>query len=205
MKIEYNDDQYDALQEVTNVAMGQAGASLAKLLNTFVVLSVPTSRIVDASAVSAGVAAMIGSSETENITSVRQAFFGQMLGEAIVIFDPEGCKHLADLIGYDRKVGPEEEEELLLDISNLLVGACINGLAEQFRMEVSYDAPSIMSQDKPIFEMLDPKQLKWSHALLIEVNFRLEERGFRCHLVLMMPEKNIELVRDMLDDMLESL
>ena len=203
--IKYNEDQYDALQEVTNVAMGQAGASLAKLLKTFVVLSVPKSRIVGAEDVSSGVAKMIGSSEAEAITSVRQAFFGQMLGEAIAIFEPQGCKQLADLIGFDSDVGPSEEEELLLDVSNLLVGACIGGLVEQFGMEVSYDAPAIMWQDKPIFEMLDPAQLKWDHALLIEVNFRLEERGFRCHLVLMMPENNIALIRDMLDEMLDEL
>ena len=35
------EDQRDCLQEITNVAMGQAGSHLARLLDVFVVLSIP--------------------------------------------------------------------------------------------------------------------------------------------------------------------
>ena len=41
-----SNDQHDALQELTNIAMGQAGASLATLLDEFVDLSVPRIRMV---------------------------------------------------------------------------------------------------------------------------------------------------------------
>lgn len=36
-----SEDHRDCIQEVTNVAMGQAGDKLARLLDTFVVLSIP--------------------------------------------------------------------------------------------------------------------------------------------------------------------
>ncbi len=38
---QYSEDQRDCLQEIVNVAMGQAGDSLARLLEVFVTLSVP--------------------------------------------------------------------------------------------------------------------------------------------------------------------
>ncbi len=36
-----SEDQRDCLQEISNVAMGQAGDHLARLLDSFVILSVP--------------------------------------------------------------------------------------------------------------------------------------------------------------------
>ena len=46
--INLTEEQRDCLQEVTNVAMGQAGDNLARLLDTFVILSIPISRGDDA-------------------------------------------------------------------------------------------------------------------------------------------------------------
>ena len=40
------EDQRDCLQEVVNVAMGQAGDSLARFLEVFIHLSVPRIRLV---------------------------------------------------------------------------------------------------------------------------------------------------------------
>ena len=54
-------------------------------------------------------------------------------------------------------------------------------------------------------ELLVGSKLGWSHALLIEVNFSLEALGFRCHLVILMPEESIELMRGALTQMLDSL
>lgn len=199
----YTEDQADALQEIANVAMGQAGASLATMLDVFVALSVPRSRIVTVDEVATAVAGMIGA--TEEITAVRQAFFNRLRGEAIVLFGPEGCRGLADLMGHDDDLDASAEEELLLDVSNVLVGAVLNGLAQQLETDFSFSAPSIMAVRSDVEELLEADKLGWSHALLIEVNFSLEERGFRCHLVMLMPEESIELMRGVLDQMLDAL
>lgn len=198
----YTRDQADALQEIANVAMGQAGASLATMLDLYVSLSVPRSRIVTVDNVAIAVAEMIGNKG--EVTAVRQAFFNRLRGEAIVLFGPEGCAGLADLLGHD-EVDGTVEEELLLDVSNVLVGAVLNGLAEQLETDFSFSAPSIMAVRKGVDELLEPERLGWSHALLIEVNFTLEERGFRCHLVMLMPEESIELMRGVLDQMLSAI
>ena len=66
------EDQRDALQEVLNIAMGQAGDSLARILDAFVELSVPRIRIVDVSRVSDTVRDMVG--DRQEVTAVRQSF-----------------------------------------------------------------------------------------------------------------------------------
>ena len=44
-----NEDRRDALQEVANLAMGQAATRLARLLDTFIELSVPRVQVVEVS------------------------------------------------------------------------------------------------------------------------------------------------------------
>ena len=203
MKIEaYTEDQRDALQEITNIAMGQAGSSLAQVLDAFVVLSVPRVRIVDVEHVPEAMREMV--EEHELITSTRQAFYNKLRGEALVIFDRRGCNDLADLMGHEE--GDEEfnEDELLLDVSNILVGAVLTGLGEQLETEFGFSAPSVIAKRVPLDSLLAHEDLDWSFALLIEVNFSLEERQFKCHLIMLMPEESIELMREALNQILES-
>lgn len=199
----YSPDQEDALQEIANIAMGQAGSSLATMLDAFVVLSVPRSRIVSVADVAAAVAELVP--QPDDVIIVRQAFFNKLRGEAIVLFDKDGCGDLADLLGIEESLDEKAEEELLLDVSNILVGAVLNGLAEQLETDFGYSAPSIMALQGSVRDLLEPQQLGWSHALLIEVNFALEARGFKCYIVILMPEESIELMRGVLDRLLEAL
>lgn len=198
----YTAEQEDALQEIANVAMGQAGASLATMLDTFVTLSVPRSCIVSADRVAAAVASMLGG--CEEITAVRQGFYNTLRGETLVLFGPTGCLGLADLMGHDEP-DVATEQELLLDVSNVLVGAVLNGLAEQLETDFSFSPPSILAIRRSAGDLLAGTKLCWAHALLIEVNFALEARGFRCHLVILMPEDSIELMRGVLTRMLAAL
>ena len=198
----YTEDQRDALQEITNIAMGQAGSSLAQLLDVFVILSVPRVRIVGVEDVPDAVGEMVD--DPEEVTAVRQAFYNKLRGETMVIFGRKGCSDLADLLGHEETQGSEDEEELLLDVTNILVGAVLNGLGEQIEVEFGFSPPAIMAMNTPVEKVLRSDELGWSHALLIEVNFSLEERGFKCYLIMLMPEESIDMMRQSLDHILES-
>lgn len=197
------DEQRDALQEVLNIAMGQAGDSLARILDTFIALSVPRIRLVKVSEVATAVIDMVGI-RTE-VTAVRQAFFDDLHGEAIVIYGQRGCKDLADLMGYPAKLDTAAERELVLDVTNVLVGAILNGVTETLGTEISYSAPSLIAESTPVEKIMDPKQLSWSHALLLEVNYSLEKRDFKSHLLLLMAEEAIEALRKAINHFMEAI
>ncbi len=197
------EDQRDALQEVLNIAMGQAGDSLARILDAFVELSVPRIRIVEVKEVTNTIREMVGN--TADVTAVRQAFFDDLRGEAIVVMDENGCRDLADLMGYDDNLDCQAEQELLLDVSNVLVGAILNGVTETLGTSLSYSAPSIMAERCPVDHIIDPRNLSWTHALLLEVNYSLKNRGFKSHLLLLMAEEAIESLRKAVDDFVESI
>ncbi len=199
----YTEDQNDALQEVVNIAMGQAGDSLARILGNFVQLSVPRIRLVTVEDVIGTVTGMVDTHA--EVSAVRQAFSNSLRGEAIVIFAQTGADDLADLMGYDTDLDQSAEQELLLEVSNLLVGAIINGISETLETDLSFSAPSLMAERKPIDEVLVPEQLSWSHALLMEVNFTVEGRDFKCHLLMFMTEEAIGTLQDILDDFMDGL
>lgn len=198
-----DEDQADALQELSNVAMGRAGKSLSTLLDTFVVLSVPRVRVVGVQELVKSVADMPGM--PEQVTAVRQAFFPTIRGEAITLFGPEGCRDLADLMGHEGELADAEERELLLDTANILVGAVLNGLGEQMETNFSYTPPSLLATQVALSDLLNPDKLEFNAALLVEVNFSLDERDFTCHLLTLMAEESLDVIRETLDRLLEDM
>lgn len=194
-------DQKDALQEIANIGMGQAGESIARVLDHFVHLSIPRVLILPPADMAAALARTVGGGK---VSAVRQAFHSQMRGEAIAIFGEQRCNDLADLMGYEGGLDHTGELELLLDVSNILVGACLGGIAEQLKVEIGFSAPSLMVDRVPVEAMLRAEDASWSNALLVEVNFRLEGRSFACHLVILMPEGEIRTMAGALDRFLEA-
>jgi chemotaxis protein CheC len=199
----YTEDQNDALQEVVNIAMGQAGDSLARILGHFVELSVPRIRLVSVKDVIKTVTDMVD--HDAEVSAVRQAFSNSLRGEAIVVFAQRGADDLADLMGYDTDLDQSAEQELLLEVGNLLVGAIINGISETLETDLSFSAPSLMAERTPLDQVLVPEQLSWSHALLMEVNFTVEGRDFHCHLLMFMAEEAIDTLRGILDKFMDDI
>ena len=208
--IPLTEDQRDAMQEITNVAMGQAGAMLATLLGTFVTLSVPRINVLALTEVPPAIGEMVG--RDIEVTAVRQSFQGYLQGEAIVIYDQDGCKELGDLMGYDEALARTDELELLLDVSNIIVGACLGGIIEQINNltaekvagKLNFSAPSLMAEGVPAEKLINPEKLTWSYALLLEVNFKLEGRNFASHLCTLMSEQSIVKMKGILDEFIAS-
>jgi chemotaxis protein CheC len=198
----YTPDQKDALQEVVNIAMGQAGSSLAQILNHFVQLSIPRIRLVTATDVMPTVVELIG--HNAEIDAVRQAFYNDLRGEVLVIFSHKGLQDIATLMEY-AELDRQSTQEMLLDIGNVLIGAILNGIADILGMELSFTAPEIMAEHTYVDTMLVFNKLSWTHALLLEVKFALENRDFKCHLLIFLAEEAIDSLGAVLDRFIGSI
>jgi len=183
-----NEDQRDALQEITNIGMGRAGDSIARVFNEFVELSVPRIQTVAGADLTSKLIELVGN---KDVSGVGQAFHGSLCGEVLVIYDHQPCNRLAELLGYEPDSPALSNIELLLDVTNVLVGACLSGMAEQLQMEMGFSAPSLMGEHGPVSSLLQAEQIKTEYALCVEVNFRLERHSFCCHLIILMPDAQI--------------
>ncbi len=202
-EIALTEEQHEVLQEMVNIGMGKAGDSLARILKTFVELSIPRIKLLTIESLNQDIIQLVGDKAT--VTGVRQAFFSYWRGEAIVIYDQNGCNELASLMGYNHDLDRQAEVELLLDVGNVLVGACVNGISEQFGVELNFSPPSVIATNTPIEKLLNSEKMTWSHTLLLEVNFGLENLRFKSHLLIMMSEDTIYTLKQDADNFLEGL
>jgi chemotaxis protein CheC len=201
-----NEDRRDALQEVANLAMGQAATRLARLLDTFIELSVPRVQVVEISEAAAALREMTGIHEA--VSAVRQGFRSDIKGEALVICRSGSIEQLCALVNdpYPRSAYEKvSEEELIFDVANVLTGACVSCILEQLGRTPVFSAPGLLGESMSLDDVFQPGVLAWEVALLVEVNFALEDQSFRAHLVMLMAEESIRHMNHALDALLSSL
>jgi chemotaxis protein CheC len=201
-----SEDQRDALQEIANLAMGQAATRLARLLDTFIELSVPRVKLVAVSEAANALREMTGIDDT--VSAVRQGFRSDIKGEALVICRSDGVEQLCSLVNdpYARSSYESvSQTELMFDVANLLTGACVSSILDQLGRTPVFSAPGLLGDSMTLDEVFQPSVLQWEVALLVEVNFALEDHSFRAHLVMLMAEESIRHMNGALDELLSSL
>ncbi len=180
--------------------MGQAGAKLAQLLDTFVVLSIPHIEVMGPSDI---VMALHSIDTNESVSGVCQGFIGGGIsGEAMLLFNDASFADLAKIMKYEGELDEQAECELLMDTTNVLFGACLNGIAEQIDMSFSFGAPLVLGQHQNISELFNSDKARWDHALVTEISYQLEGYNVNCDLLIVMTESSLDLLFKKLDYLL---
>ncbi|HVW50339.1 MAG TPA: chemotaxis protein CheC [Trinickia sp.] len=202
----FTEEQRDALQEIANLAMGQAATRLAHLLDTFIELSVPRVRVVGAEDAARTLRDMTGIEES--VTAVRQGFRSDLKGEALVICRSSGVGQLCALVNdpyVNSAYDSVSQTELMFDVANVLTGACVSCILNQLDRTPIFSAPGLLGEKISLDDVFQSDVLAWKTALLLEVNFALEDQTFRAHLVMLMAEDSIRRMNEALDALLSSL
>jgi len=183
-----NEDQRDCLQEISNVAMGQAGDHLARLLDAFVILSIPHVDILTP----AEIAMAVQTVDEHSVSGICQGFIGGgIAGEAMLLFNETSFVDLAKLMKFKEELNDVTERELLADSTNILVGALLRGIAEQLDIEFSFGPPAIMGQHQELDKLLMSNNVRWNHTLVIEVNYQIEGYNVQCDLLVVITESSL--------------
>ena len=180
----------DVFQELTNVAMGQAGDLLARLLKVFVKLPIPNVNVIEVSELHMAIASV---EQKETTSAVCQGFIGGgVSGEALLILNDSSFIDIAKLMNYEGKLNAKAELELLMDIGNILIGAVLKGLAEQIDMSFSQGHPVVLGQHAPVSEMIKANAKRWKRTLAIEISYGIENYNINCDLLLLFTEDSIK-------------
>lgn len=198
------EDQRDCLQEITNVAMGQAGAHLARLLDVFVVLSIPRVSVLNPTDIAMALQSLNSDRKDDLVHGVCQGFIGGgIAGEAMLIFHQTDFDDLASLLKYDKTADEQAQHELLMDTANVLNGACLRGLAEQLDTHFSFGPPMLLGQHCNITDLLQNNNMKWKQALVVEINYTIEGHKINCDLLLVIAEHSISGLTEKLNYLLD--
>lgn len=180
--------------------MGQAGDKLARLLDTFVVLSIPHIELMRPSDIAMALQSI---NTNESVSGVCQGFIGTGIrGEAMLLFNDASFSDLAKIMKYDGELDDQAERELLMDATNVLFGACLNGIAEQIDMQFSFGPPMVLGQHQNLQELLRPGTARWNQALVTEINYTLEGYNVNCDLLIVFTESSLDLLFKKLDYLL---
>jgi chemotaxis protein CheC len=209
MKKSFNvtEEHRDYLQEICNIGMGQAGKSLSALFEQYVTLSVPSIEVFSAQNLITTLKRLI---PAEKISAVRQGFYTHVVepnisGESITIFSNTDFVQLATLLDLDDVVTSEVQEEMLLEISNIMNGASLSGIAQQLSERIYSTPPSIIGQSIIIECLLDKENLIWDHALCIKIQFIINKHSFHCDLFFLMPDSSVEYLQNILTRLVDEL
>lgn len=195
----FTEEQRDCLQELTNVAMGAAGESLAAFTKTFVNLSIPVVRAFLPSEISAGLARV---KTGENVSAVVQPFL--LSGHecfALVVITESSFTDLAQFTGrwVDNEV---VAGELLADLARTLNSTCLNGMSEMMDMALDLESPDVIALNIALEQLQLQDIAGWDSAISIEINYHLEDHPFNCDLLLLFPDQAVDDIRMILDSMI---
>jgi len=202
----FTEEQRDALQEIANLAMGQAAARLARLLDAFIELSVPRVCVTGVNEAAQTLREMTGFDQS--VTAVRQSFRSDFKGEAFVICRSRAVGSLWALVNDPHiylAYQTISQAELILDVANVLTGAYVSCFLVQLNRAPIFSPPDLLGENIAFDDFFRADLLAWRVAVLLEVNFALENHCFRAHLVMLMSEDSISRLHGALNALLVSV
>lgn len=178
----------DAFREVVNVAMGRAAALLARVLGVFVQLPIPNVNILEVGELHM---ALADAAQGDKLTAVCQGYIGGgIAGEALLIFHDSEVADMARLMRSEVYL----ELEMLLDLSSLLISACLSGIADQIDVVFSQGHPQVLGQHASIDELIRLNRQRWKNTLAVEISYSLEGHDIHFDLLLLFTEDSVELL-----------
>ena len=178
----------DAFRETINVAMGRAAALLARVLGVFVQLPVPNVNMLEVGELHM---ALADAQASDRLTAVCQGYIGGgIAGEALLMFHDSEIADMAQLMKI--KDSDYSEMEMLLDLSSIIIGACLSGIAEQIDIAFSQGHPQVLGAHSGIDELIRINQQRWKKTLAVEISYSLEGHNIHFDLLMLFTEDSVE-------------
>lgn len=182
----------DIYMEVANVSIGRAADALARHFDVFVQLPLPNVNIFEVSELHM---ALRDLAENSQVSGVCQGFSGEgIAGEALVLLSDSSVSDLKKLMQIPADSVELEELELLMDVSNILVGSFLNGLGEQAEVRFFQSAPVLLGQHIPIDSIIESTAGSFKKTMTFEVSYNIEGTSIRCDLLFMFVDESLPLL-----------
>lgn len=198
--------EIDALQEVMNISFGTAAADLAEVIDIFVRLSVPNIKIIKIFELSNYIKSEIKDFEVCSI--VEQSYHGDLSGIAFLIF-PYGIEkefisyfQVQEIRNFNSDNLVELEKEVLMEVGNILIGACIGKIVELLSNYVTYLPPRTIIGDTFHEHFIKGRFHENDVAITMKTDFSFEDRSVSGYLFLINSLDSLPLLKNALSKFL---
>lgn len=197
------------LAEVMNIAFGKASADLARVIDIRIVLNVPHVEIMKVDGLHQRIKEEAGAYDGINV--IEQNFWGKYTGSALLAFPVAASKGLVSLFDDGETaagpVSPLLERETLLEVGNILIGACVCKVAELLEDAVSFSPPRFISSatidtisTEAVSSRLEDQE---QSAILMKTVFHLEDKDIKGFLFLIASQDSMKWLKTALNNFLE--
>lgn len=202
------EERREALQEMMNIGFGRSMASLADLLGVFIELSVPDVKVIRAEGLLDYLLSVMEGNE--ELSLVQQGFRGDFFGEAVLALPGMAGRELVIMLSEDSGFNPAMEMghlemEALLEVGNVVIGACLGQFAELLETSLSFSPPMVLVENIHSLQLQEVFRARPGQALLIQTNFKVDQRAVTGYLLILLPEECLNWIYREVDSFLERM
>ena len=134
--------QLDALREVANIGAGHAATALSQMINSTIMISVPTINVTRLEEVPPQIA-----EPEEPVAAVLMQMMGDLTGRTLLVFPKQTASRLAEMMlrrpaGSSTELG-EMEQSAIKEAGNILSSAYMNALSDFMGMMLLPSPPTL--------------------------------------------------------------
>jgi chemotaxis protein CheC len=181
------DRQTDALGEFINIAFSRTASSLSEITGQRVLLDVPQVEIYPIEDVASELTRFLPG----DVASIHQPFAGAITGDALLILNYEGAVRLTDLLtdsgGARQQQLDESAREVLTEVGNILLNACLGMFGNVLQVRVNFTVPNLHLESlEELVSSVSRDREGLSYAIIVYTAFRIRESAVTGYLVLVL-------------------
>ncbi|MBI9104159.1 MAG: chemotaxis protein CheC [Spirochaetales bacterium] len=196
--------EMDTLQELMNISFGKAAADLAEVVDIFIELKAPRIECIHADEVLTSMKTLIP--DFEECSIVEQHYYGEIKGVAVLVFPAGADRELLSFFQeYNGRTGGditmiELEREVIMELGNILIGACLGNLFTTLKSQTTYLPP--WTNSGKVFEdiFLSETVNKDDIAITMRTIFKFEDRDISGHLYIINSNSSMKKIQIALAD-----
>jgi chemotaxis protein CheC len=190
--VELSIGQKDALIELINIGFGRAAASLSKLTGHRVQLEVPRIAMCPIDELSEQLRGMVHN----EVATVHQIFSGPVAGDALLVLDQPSAAILKELLTNEPALPLDIDasaREVLTEIGNVLLNACLGTFGNLLRVQVSFSVPHLtLDKLDSVIGSVTIGHQGLRYALIVHAAFRLKNSSLTGYLVIVLGVASID-------------
>lgn len=192
--MELTERQRDAISELINIAFARTGAALSELTGHRVILNAPEVSVHPTEDLPAALAKFIPG----EVASIHQVFGGPVAGDALLLLNHDGAVHLTDLLtdggGPPSSRLDESAREVLTEVGNILLNACLGMFGNLLDVRVSFSVPRLHMDtlDELLDSLIEGGSSEPQYALVIYTAFQIRDSSVKGFLVMVLSVSSLD-------------
>jgi len=204
----FNEMEKQILQEIMNIAFGSASGDLEDVIDVSIVLHVPEINILPIKQLPEYMKKSVELNESSTV--IEEKFWGEFSGSAILVFPENLSSDLLSILSgqdsnsFDTSDADIMEKGILLEIGNILIGACIGKITELLKTVVTYTPPQASTGETEDFDHLLEDYQSENTAITLKTFFKFKEHNLQGNLIIITSHDSILWLKTALDSFLEA-